>query len=65
MAKIISREEFRERLVQRLLVYGVLSDLDAKDVVSNIDDFIDKYEEEDMTMSEVDKLFREISEKMK
>lgn len=61
----MDKEEFRERLVQRLLVYGVLSNLDVEEVVVNIDEFINKYEEEDMTLNEIDKLFREIVERMK
>lgn len=57
---MLSKEEFRDRLVLRLLVYGVASDVDAERVVSEIDDFIEKVDDDGLTMDGVDKLYREI-----
>lgn len=55
---MLSKEEFRDRLVLRLLTYGIASNVDVEKVVSDIDSFIDKVD--DMTMDGIDKLYREI-----
>lgn len=57
------REEVEDRLVLRLLVYGVLSDVDPNEVVSEIDGFIDKVDVDDMSLVKIDALYREIVDK--
>lgn len=61
----MAKNELRERLILRLLVHGVVSDADAEDVVSNIDEFLDRYEEKDLTMDKVETLYKEIRDRMK
>lgn len=57
---MLSKEEFRDRLVLRLLTYGIASNTDVEKVVSRIDEFIDKVDDDNLTMDGIDKLYREI-----